>query len=142
MYCKTCGSQINDNQAICLNCGCEAGSGIKYCANCGSELNPNAVACMNCGVAKDFGAAKPKAATGVAGIDNNGWCPSDKQSIVAIVLAFFLGGLGIHNFYLGEAKKGILKLVLCWTGISSILALIDFIKMLVGSYTVDSNKLI
>lgn len=58
MYCKTCGSEMNENQAICLNCGCAKGSGTKYCANFGKELMPGAIACMNCGVAADFG-AKP-----------------------------------------------------------------------------------
>lgn len=38
---------------------------------------------------------------------------------IAIVLALFLGGLGIHKFYLGETGAGIayllLNLLLCWT---------------------------
>ena len=29
-----------------------------------------------------------------------------------ILLAFFLGGLGIHNFYSGHKKHGIIKLVM------------------------------
>ena len=62
--------------------------------------------------------------------------------LVAILLAFFLGGFGIHNFYLGETKKGILKICTCWIGVGGILALIDFIKMLIGSYVVDPDKLI
>ncbi len=138
MYCKTCGNQMNENQAICLNCGCTAGTGTAFCANCGGQLAPNAVVCMNCGVASDFGAAK-KAGAGIGG---DGWCPAGKEKIVAILLAFFLGGFGIHNFYLGESKKGILRLLTCWFGLGGLLALIDFIKMLMNSYVVDPDKLI
>ena len=137
MYCKTCGNPMNDNQAICLNCGCATGTGNAYCSNCGGQLAPNAVVCMGCGVAADYGAAK-KAGTAIGG----DWCPAGKEKIVVILLAFFVGGLGIHNFYLGESKKGILKLLTCWIGIGSILALIDFIKMLMNTYVVDPDKLI
>lgn len=44
---------------------------------------------------------------------------SDKKKIVALLLAIFLGQLGIHNFYLGYTKKGIIQLcvslLLSWT---------------------------
>ncbi len=140
MYCKTCGKEMNENQVICLNCGCSTGTGTAYCANCGGQLSPNAVACMTCGVSADYGSANKKGNTGIPGLDNSSWCPADKEKILAILLAFFLGGLGIHNFYLGETKKGILKLLTCWIGIGGILAIIDFIKMLIGSYVVDSEK--
>lgn len=40
VYCKSCGNEMNENQAICLKCGCSKGTGTKYCANCGSELTP------------------------------------------------------------------------------------------------------
>ena len=35
-----------------------------------------------------------------------------KSRVVAIILAFFLGGLGIHKFYLGYTKEGIIQIVL------------------------------
>lgn len=143
MYCKTCGAEMNPNQVVCIKCGVAAGTGVNFCANCGGQLAPNAYACMNCGVAANFGApAAPASNTGIPGLDNAGWCPAGKEKLVAILLAFFLGGFGIHNFYLGETKKGILKICTCWIGIGGILALIDFIKMLVGSYVVDPEKLI
>lgn len=143
MYCKTCGAEMNENQVICLNCGCAKGTGSKFCANCGKELTENAFACLNCGVAADFGAQNAKSgATGIPGLDSDGWCPAGKEKIVAILLAFFIGGFGIHNFYLGETKKGLLRLCTSWLFIGSILALIDFIKMLIGSYKYDPDALI
>lgn len=53
-----------------------------------------------------------------------------KSKTTAAILAFFLGGLGIHRFYLGQTGMGILFLLFCWTGIPSIIALIDFIRYL------------
>ena len=136
MYCKTCGKEMNENQIICLGCGCEKGTGTKYCANCGKELTENAYACMNCGVAADFGSAKKN-----SGLKSD-WCPSDKEPVLVIVLAILLGAFGIHNFYLGETKKGILKLCTCWLLVGEILALIDFIKMLMGTYEVNADSFI
>ena len=53
-----------------------------------------------------------------------------KSKGVAAVLAFFLGGIGIHKFYLGRGGQGVLYLLFCWTFIPSLLALIDFIVLL------------
>ncbi|HCD9233303.1 TPA: TM2 domain-containing protein [Elizabethkingia anophelis] len=33
-----------------------------------------------------------------------------KNKFITVILAFFLGGFGIHRFYLGETKKGLLYL--------------------------------
>ncbi len=60
-----------------------------------------------------------------------------------VVLCFYFGGWGIHNFLMGETKKGIFKIVmscLCWLG--KIFARIDFIKILCDKYVVDSAKLV
>ena len=68
-----------------------------------------------------------------------------KQWIVAVLLAFFLGTLGIHNFYLGYTTKGIIQLVLTLTFfgilVSGIWAFIDFIMLLMrsGSYATDAQ---
>lgn len=53
-----------------------------------------------------------------------------KNKIVAAVLAFFLGGFGIHQFYLGNNSKGILYLVFCWTFIPSVIGFIDGIILI------------
>ena len=37
---------------------------------------------------------------------------SDKQRLAYIILALFLGGLGVHNFYAGRSTAGVLQLVL------------------------------
>ncbi|UMQ40734.1 TM2 domain-containing protein [Chryseobacterium sp. Y16C] len=49
-----------------------------------------------------------------------------KSKFTTALLAFFLGGLGIHRFYLGQNSRGILYLLFCWTFIPSLIALFDF----------------
>ncbi len=125
MFCKNCGEQLNDNQAICVKCGVKVGEGNAYCANCGKTIDPSAEVCLECGVA-----VKKKG--DLAGNDK----------IVIILVCLFLGGIGIHNFMMGETKKGVVKIVasfLC--GIGGILALIDLIKIAMGKYVVDPEKL-
>lgn len=56
-----------------------------------------------------------------------------KEKLTAGLLALFVGGLGIHKFYLKDDKTGILYLVFCWTGVPAILALIDAINILTMS---------
>lgn len=127
MYCKNCGQEMNDNQAICLSCGVKTGDGNKFCYNCGKPVEENAEVCLNCGV------AVKKSVSG----DLNG-----KDKITMALVCFFLGGIGIHNFMMGETKKGIVKIVASFCcGIGGILALIDFIKILVDKYVVDPEKL-
>ncbi len=45
---------------------------------------------------------------------------------VYLLLAFFLGGLGVHKFYSGRIGAGIMFIVFCWTFIPSFIALIEF----------------
>lgn len=68
-----------------------------------------------------------------------------KQWVLALVLAFFLGGFGVHNFYLGYTTRGIIQLLLTITlvgaPISAIWALIEFIMIIMrsGSYGYDAS---
>lgn len=55
---------------------------------------------------------------------------SGKSQLTAALLAFFLGGIGIHRFYLGYTVIGIIQLLTL--GGLGIWALIDFIRILTG----------
>lgn len=56
-----------------------------------------------------------------------------KSKTVAVLLALFLGGLGVHKFYLGRTTAGVLSLVFCWTFIPALVALVDIVLMLCTS---------
>ena len=80
-------------------------------------------------------------ATGIY-LDKNVGSSGGKSKIVAALLAFFLGGLGIHKFYLGCNTAGIIMLVLFLGGfilvgiptiIIGIIAFIEFIIYLIKS---------
>lgn len=53
-----------------------------------------------------------------------------KSKVVVFLLAFFLGGFGAHKFYLGKPLQGFIYLVLCWTYVPAIIALIEGIVYL------------
>jgi TM2 domain-containing membrane protein YozV len=68
----------------------------------------------------------------------------EKSKIVAAILAFFLGVIGVDRFYLGYTGMGVLKLLT--GGGFGILWLVDFVRILTGSlkprngeYAANSN---
>jgi TM2 domain-containing membrane protein YozV len=62
---------------------------------------------------------------------------SDRNKYVAAIIAFFVGPLGIHRFYLGRTGSGIAMLVLSCTLVGLIIsapwAFIDMVRYLVMS---------
>jgi TM2 domain-containing membrane protein YozV len=56
-----------------------------------------------------------------------------KNRIVAALLALFLGGLGLHKFYLGQIGWGVLYLVFFWTPFPWVAAFFETIGLLVTS---------
>ncbi|MCA9603640.1 MAG: TM2 domain-containing protein [Myxococcales bacterium] len=63
---------------------------------------------------------------------------SDKQWLVALLLCFFLGPLGVHRFYTGHTVLGVVQLLTL--GCCGIWSLVDFILILTGSLK-DANGL-
>lgn len=47
-----------------------------------------------------------------------------------VLLAIFLGGLGIHKFYAGKTGVGLIYLIFSWTFIPMILSLFSVIAVL------------
>ena len=126
MYCKNCGKEIDPNAAICVNCGFAKGTGDKHCANCGSEVEVGAAVCMKCG----FAVAPAAPVVDPA---------QQKSKLVAGLLGIFLGGLGVHNFYLGYTGKAIAQIVLSLcAGIGGIWGLVEGIMILVGKIDKDA----
>ena len=84
MFCKNCGSEVNDNAVVCLKCGCDPRQGIKNCQSCGVDISENQIACVKCGNAL---VKKPKK-TDLDGF----YCSSDDKMILGLC-----GGLA-HKF--------------------------------------------
>lgn len=61
--------------------------------------------------------------------------------MAAGLLGIFLGGWGIHNFYLGFTKKAIIQIIVtvCTCGIGSIWGLVEGIMILCGSISEDAD---
>ena len=95
---------------------------MPFCPSCGAEVGQQAAVCLKCGVAVNNGL--PNRQTGPV---------SDRDWIVTVLLAFFLGVFGVHRFYTGNIGIGVVQLLTL--GGCGIWALIDFILILVGSYT-------
>jgi len=49
-----------------------------------------------------------------------------KDKNLAAILALFMGGIGVHKFYLGKIGAGILYLIFSFTFIPALLGMIDF----------------
>ena len=86
----------------------------KYCSDCGKVINRKAEICPHCGVRQ----------IPIPNILNG------RNRVIAAILAFFLGGIGGHKFYLGEFVWGLLYMAFCWTFIPAIIALIEFVILL------------
>ena len=63
---------------------------------------------------------------------------SDKKMVTACLLCFFLGGLGIHRFYVGKTGTGIL-MILTLGGLG-IWVIIDFVMIVTGGFKDSEGK--
>lgn len=73
-----------------------------FCSNCGKEIDDKAVVCVHCGCAVEGNIALNKL---------------PKSMLTAILLWLFLGGAGMHRFYLGRSVSGVIMLLcllFCW----------------------------
>ena len=64
-----------------------------------------------------------------------------KSKIAAGLLGIFLGGLGVHNFYLGNTTRGIIQIVvsIVTCGLGAWWGIIEGIMILCGSISTDAN---
>lgn len=100
----------------------------KFCSECAAVIKAKAEICPKCGVRQ---LPPPNNLMSVA--------PNGKSKLAAALFALFLGGLGIHKFYLGRIGRGVVYLLFCWTFVPSIIGFIEGILLLVMSES-DFNK--
>ena len=124
MFCKNCGNPMDPNASICVKCGVAKGVGNNYCPNCGQQTLPGANVCTSCGVAL------------VAPV-----VTSQKSKMVAGLLGIFLGGWGVHNFYLGNTSRAVIQLILTLVtcGAAALWGFIEGILILCGKINTDGN---
>ena len=150
MYCKQCGEVFtNDNAAICVKCGTNKGQGDNFCQDCGVEVkNKSAEVCLNCGVRLNGRANNITSQLKNVGKSSAG----NNNKVLAIVLAIFLGGLGIHRSYLGYKEIGFIQLGIFIGGfllfrpiafVATVWAFVDLIQIILGNLNnIDGTKLI
>ena len=96
-YCPFCGKEIHSNDHFCSYCGNKMELSQKHCQNCGTQIDEYTRTCPKCGYEIPSIPIKQHI---------------KKSKVVAGLLGIFLGGLGIHNFYLGYSSKGFFQVVL------------------------------
>ena len=110
----------------------------KYCVNCGEKLIEPGTYCNVCGTFQNQG----------NGSEKQVFEDERKSKLAAGLLGIFLGGLGIHNFYLGYKDKAIIQLILSTVGIfvlgigpfaAHIWGFIEGIMILAGSIDKDAD---
>lgn len=123
MNCKYCGSRLAKDALFCPNCGAKVD--VTYDTN------------DNKGMGNDF----------FEKIKDQFKDDGRKSKILVFAFAFFLGGFGVHNFYLGYTKKGITQLLLTTIGalifigpfISATWSFIEGLLYLFGNDKRDAN---
>ena len=109
------------------------------CPICDEEISARAKKCKHCGETLDVSMRIAEEAHRAASSRSNnvymnavstpeqGSAPISrtKSKVVAFLLAWLLGGIGGHKFYLGRTGQGLLYLVFCWTFIPAAIAFIE-----------------
>jgi TM2 domain-containing membrane protein YozV len=104
-----------------------------YCSKCGKEMAEDAAFCPHCGAPSKVVHVHTQLTRKYTGPDI-----SEKLLLPALLLCLFLGGLGIHRFYVGKIGTGILWLLTGW--LLGIGTLIDLIMIIVGSFKDSEGK--
>ena len=102
-----------------------------FCKKCGTDVGDSKF-CPKCGeaVSGDQSAGEPVSA---------GQPVKKVNKVAYALLAFFLGGIGIHRFYAGKVLSGVIYLLFCWTLIPGIIAFIEFILALIRESDENGN---
>ena len=142
-----------------------------YCEYCGSEIAEGSSFCSSCGrpLTEETPIQKPQQAQPMQQVQPAQpvivqqippYYPSmqisDKSKGTAAILAFFLGGVGAHRFYVGKTGSAIAMLLMNLIGIPLLCAgigapiciaagiwqLVDFIIILSGSFTDSLGRIL
>jgi TM2 domain-containing membrane protein YozV len=108
------------------------------CPYCAEVISAAAKKCKHCGEFLDptlRQARLPNPGPAGLSVASNG-----KTKVAAGLFAIFLGGIGVHKFYLGQVGQGIVYILFCWTFIPSFIGLIEGIIYLMMSDQAFAEK--
>lgn len=102
--CPVCGSESQDNEEICKNCGSKLPKkktektvveqkDTKFCPKCGAEISKTANACPKCGAKSQSNVTQQE----------------QKSPFIAGILSLIIFGIG--QFYNGQPRKGALLFI-------------------------------
>lgn len=128
----------------CSTCGNPVESGAKFCSHCGERLSPPASRqARGQGSGRQSGAkdvepsnSRSPGGSGSSRKDRGGpkrpvqKASQDKSKKVAGLLGIFLGGVGVHKFYLGRHGLGLVYLLFFWTFIPALIGLVEGVRYL------------
>ena len=120
--CPYCAEHVSALAKKCKHCGETLDVALRAAEEAKNSNSPNVY--MNAGGGGGASAAASATAVG-ATVDAAGHLIKTKSRIVAALLAFFLGGIGIHKFYLGQTVLGVIYLLFSWTFIPAFVAIIE-----------------
>ena len=135
-YCHGCAKPIHVSAPQCPHCGAPQSNSLavpvqaqhsmsghansarstsdqKHCMKCGTIMHESAQQCPSCAAVQ--------------------MTSSSKNRTTAAWLALFLGGIGGHQFYLGNTGTGFLYLIFCWTWIPAIISIFECIRFFMMS---------
>ena len=99
MYCRNCGTRLQNQAVACTGCGFPPLRGTNHCQTCGKSTVLGQAMCTSCGSSLGSGQSS-----------------TSKSRVTAGILAIFLGFLGVHKFYLGYKGSGVIMLLLSLLG--------------------------
>lgn len=108
-----------------------------YCKECGAQLHHKAVVCVRCGCAVHNGYNRNNTFGRRMSDDPN---ISQYNGLLTLLLAIFVGYLGVHSFYTGKIGIGIAQLFT--VGGCGIWVLVDIIMLATESFHDGEGKLV
>ena len=63
-----------------------------------------------------------------------------KNKTLGGVLAIFTGTIGLHKFYMGQWKQGLVYLLFFWTGVPTVLGIMDGARLLTQAAEEESEE--
>lgn len=131
MFCRNCGKELSEEVSFCPYCGtAKETNTAPVCPNCGETVEEGFIFCPKCGCDVS-GKSAPETKVEY----------SPKSKMLAGLLGIFLGGVGVHNFYIGKTGVGVAQIIvtLVTCGAASLWGFIEGIVILCSNEPKDAN---